>query len=168
VKSIDRTIEIACLLLLLFLIPTSAFADVIWPAVILEGKILTWPSIAVGLVIEFLFLKFLFGFDFTKAILADITMNLASTVLGILLIPIAGVLWEFVNILFHIHTFNPVTWAATFLLAVGVNAGIESLVVAKVFGAKIGQLRFWGLFVANLASVAVALMSLIASEPKWF
>jgi len=137
----------------------------------LETRLVTWWAIATGLVAEYLFVRQLFGFGVKKAILADVCMNAASTILGILLIPIAGIVWEiFPGIVlykvFNVGTFNPGTWAMTFFFAVAINAALESLVIRWAFKTKVGKRGFWGLFLANTVSVGVALGSLFVLWPQ--
>ena len=155
----------------LLLVAAPARADVVWPALFLEARLVTWWAVTTGLVVEYLFVRKLFGFGTGKAILVDVCMNAASTLLGILLIPIAGIAWEyFPGILlytaFDVGTFNPITWIATFLLAVAINAGLESLVIRWAFKTRVGRRGFWGLFLANAVSVGVAFGSLFMVEPQ--
>lgn len=151
--------------------PLSAGADMVWPALYLESRLVTWWAIILGLAVEYLFVRQFFGFTVKTAVFADICMNLASTVLGILLIPIAGVAWElFPGIVlykvFNIGTFNPGTWVMTFLLAVAINAALESLVIRWGFKTKVGKREFWALFSANAISVGVAFGSLFVVWPR--
>ncbi len=75
--------------------PTPIFADFVWAALFLEGRLLAIPIILAGLVIEYFFVQRLTGFSVKRSILADVTMNAASLLLGIALIPLAGLAWEF-------------------------------------------------------------------------
>ena len=116
----------------LLAIPTVAYADVVWPALYLEIRLLSWWAIAVGLVIEFLFVRWLFSLAAKRAAIATFSANLASTIAGILLIPLGGILWEFFPGALYMKalnwgTFNPITWAGTFILASVINALIEKL-----------------------------------------
>ena len=125
----------------------------------------TWWSISLGLVVEYLFVRQLTGFDIKKSIVVDISMNAASSLLGMILIPLAGVGWEFfpgiiIYKLFNIGTFNPGTWAATFFIAVFINAWLENFVIYKCFKRKLGWRGFWWLSLANAASVGIAFISL--------
>lgn len=84
---------------------------------------------------------------------------------GHLFIPLAGIVWEvFPGLVFYkvfnVGTFNPVTWAATYLLAVAINAGLEWTVIQKGFRLSIGKRGFWIIASANAISVAVAFGSL--------
>ena len=155
----------------LLMVALPARADVVWPALFLGSRLVTWWAIATGLVVEYFFVRQLFGFGVRKAIVADACMNLASTLLGILLIPIAGIVWEFfpgiiLYKVFNVGTFNPGTWTMTFLFAVAINAVLESLVIRWVFKTKVDKRGFWGLFIANAVSVGVAFGSLFVLLPE--
>ena len=66
----------------------------VWPALLLEGRILTWWAILVGLVVEYFFVRNITELSWSRAALADVAMNAATSVIGILLIPISGIAWE--------------------------------------------------------------------------
>jgi len=96
-----------------------------------------------------------------KAVLADVTMNAASTILGTICLAIAGIIWEaFPGLVlykgFHIGTFNPITWSATFILAVIINTWIEAIVLRAGFGCRLERRRVVALFLANSVTVALA------------
>jgi hypothetical protein len=149
----------------------SVFADMIWPALFLEGRLLSVPVIVAGLIIEFFFIWRITDLGVSRAILADLVMNATSTLLGIFLIPISGIVWEvFPGIViykwFNIGTFNPGTWLATFCLAVLINAALETFVVAKVFRQKMGKRGFGWLCFANALSVGLAFATFLAYPMK--
>jgi hypothetical protein len=98
-------------------------------------------------------------------------MNAVSSALGIVLIPALGFMWEMfpgavLYKLFNVGTFNPGTWAATFLIAVIATTAIEAAVVLWGFKIPLGRRRFWILFAANCVSVAIAFVSLWIHPPK--
>lgn len=147
------------------LMAEPAHADVVWPALFLETRLFSvWPII-IGLIIEYLFLRQFFMLSIKRAVIADVLINAASSILGIVLIPIAGIVWEFFPGIilykaFNIGTFNPGTWSATCLMATAINAAIESMALSKFFKCKIGKRGFWILFLANAISVGIAMVSL--------
>jgi hypothetical protein len=146
-------------------------ADVVWPSLILIGRILTWWSIAIGLVIEYLFLIKFFTLGWKKSLIADVVMNAISSLAGLVLIPASGLIWEliigsFVNKILHVGTFNPVAWGASVLLAIVVNTIVESLSLRYIFKHPIHRKEFGALFVANSFSVAAAFISIVISPPK--
>lgn len=154
-------------LLSLLLLPTVAYANVVWPALYLEVRLFSWWAISAGLVLETLFVRYYFSLPAKRAFVATLAANIVSALLGIVLIPLAGLLWEFfpasiINSLLGWGTFNPITWGATFLLGCLVNSILEGLVYKKWFVANL-QLKstaFLWLLAVNSLSVAMAFISL--------
>ena len=150
----------------------SMFADMVWPALILEQRIVSVIPITAGLAVEWLVLRFGgFGLSWRKAAIVDVVMNAASTLAGIVVIPALGLLWEFVpglvlHKLFDIGTFNPGTWAATFVIAVLATTAIEAAVVRWGFKISLDKRRFLILCLANGVSVGIACASLWVRPPK--
>lgn len=149
----------------------TLLADVVWPALFLEMRLLAWWAVAAGLIVELFFVRWLTAFAWGKSIVADIAMNAASSLLGVFLIPLAGIAWEFfpgilIYKLLEIGTFNPGTWAATFLMAVFINSGLETAVLCYGFKQKPFTRFFWWLALANSMSVALAFASLLRSFPR--
>ncbi|WP_298661330.1 hypothetical protein [uncultured Thiothrix sp.] len=160
--------NIRCKLLLAIsalLLSSAARADVVWPALYLETRLFSWWAIGLVLVVEYLFIRYVFAITPRKALIADVSANAASAVLGVLLIPLAGVAWEvFPGLAFYhllnVGTFNPVTWAATFAMACLINAALESFVLKRAFGLPFTRRTFWWLVLANAFSVGIAFGSL--------
>jgi hypothetical protein len=147
------------------------FADLVWPALFLEGRLLTWWAIGAGLIAEFLVLRFWLKLSLEVAVVADIVMNVVSTIAGIVLIPAAGVAWEyfpgqFLNSLLNVGTFNPLAWTVTCLFAALLNSLIEGTVLRSVFGIEFRKMVFVALFVGNTVSVALAMGSLLVAPPE--
>jgi hypothetical protein len=148
-------------------------ADVVWPALYLEGRLFSVLPISVGLVAEWLFLYFGgFGLSWKKAIIVDVVMNTVSSVAGIVLIPVLGLLWEIgpgmvVNRVFNVGTFNPISWIATYLLSACASTAIEASVVKWGFKIPLGQKRFWILFGANAVSTGIAFASFLIHPPQF-
>ena len=143
----------------------GALADVVWPALYLETRLFSWWAIGTGLVAEYLVVRWLFQLSIQRAAVATLSANATSAVLGVVLIPLAGIIWEIFpgliyNRLLNWGTFNPVTWAATFALACLVNTGIEALVYKKGFRLAVRRREFWWIFLANAVSVALAFATL--------
>ncbi|MEI6561046.1 MAG: hypothetical protein WCO68_03060 [Verrucomicrobiota bacterium] len=140
-------------------------ADVVWPALYLEQRLFSWWAIGLGLLVELVFLRRITTLSSGMCIVADLAMNAASALLGIVLIPVVGLLWEvFPGILlyklFKVGTFNPGTWTATFILAVFVNAVLETTVLRYAFHQKPAKRIFGWLCLANGLSIALAFISL--------
>jgi hypothetical protein len=141
-------------------------ADMVWPALVLESRLLSVAPIAAGLAVEWLVLYFGgFGLSWKKATVVDVVMNAASSIIGIFFLPILGFIWEFfpgalVYKVLHTGTFNPITWIATFFLSVGGSTLIEAGVVRWAFKIPLGLKRFGMLSLANFVSTAIAFVSL--------
>ncbi len=151
----------------LLLLPAVAYADVVWPALYLETRMFSWWAISIGFVVEFFFVRWLFSLAFRRALIATFSANLVSTIAGILLIPLGGIAWElFPGLVYNRAlgwgTFNPVTWAATFLIASVINALIEGSIykLAFKYDLKFKSRKFLWLVLANGISVGVAFASL--------
>jgi hypothetical protein len=149
----------------------AALADVVWPALWLAGRLVAVWAIGIGLVVELFFVKWLTGFGWGKAVLADVAMNAASSLIGVFLIPVAGLAWEFsagiaLYKVFNIGTFNPITWAATFLVAVFVNSTLETTVLRYGFKQRPFKRFFWWLSLANAFSVGIAVASIFLNPPQ--
>jgi hypothetical protein len=69
-------------------------AKLVWPALYLEGRLFTWWAIGTGLAVEYRVVRQLTGLPPRKTLLADVTMNDASALAGLVLLPLAGVVWE--------------------------------------------------------------------------
>jgi hypothetical protein len=147
-------------------------ADVIWPSLILERRLLCALPISAGLVAEWVALFFGgFGLSWKKTIVVDLVMNTVSSIVGIFLIPILGIVWEIfpgslIYWIFQVGTFNPVTWLATFLLSTCASTAIEAVVIGRGFKIPLDWKRFWILFAANAVSTAIAFVSLWIHPPR--
>ncbi len=148
------------------------YADVVWPALVLEQRTLSVLPITAGLIVEWLALCFGgFGLSWKKAAVVDVVMNAVSTGIGVILIPALGLVWELgpgqvLFRIFNIGTFNPGTWAVTFLIAVLAATIIEASVVRWGFKIPLGRRRFSILCAANCASVAIAFASIWLKPPR--
>lgn len=151
----------------LFILPVVAYADLVWPALFLGTRLFSWWAITVGLVIEYLFVRRLFGLNPMLALEATVSANVFSSLAGAILIPIAGIVWElFPGSLymwaFEWGTFNPLTWAGAFLLACLINALLEGALYNYIFKVELQykSKKFGWLVLANAFSVGVALASI--------
>jgi len=149
----------------LLFVPFSAIADVVWPALYLETRLFSWWAIGVGLVAEYVFVRWLFQQSIQRSVVATVAANTVSSVVGVLLIPIAGILWEIFPGSIYMHllkwgTFNPITWAATFVLACLINTGIEALVYRNSFKLPVRRQKLFWIFIANAVSVGLAFVTL--------
>ncbi len=165
--------RIAVLALLLAALPQEASANVIWPAAILTGRMLTWWVIAASLLIEFLFVRRAFGLPPLKALLATLAANAASAVVGLFALPYGGMFLELG--IFHAggeaigwDTFGVAAWLLTFALAVAINLAVEIPVYRFGYGLKVGRRAFWLIALANILTVGLAFASLdLVKDPTY-
>jgi len=149
-------------------LPTLLLANVVWPALFLEQRLFSWWAIGFGLLVEFFAIQKIFDLEKLESIIAVTVANTISTLLGVFLIPISGIAWEFFpaqfyNDIFGWGTFNPLTWIGTFLLASLVNAFVEGVAYKKIFKIELlfRSREFTYLFLANTLSASIAMMSLL-------
>jgi hypothetical protein len=74
--------------------PFYTTVDVVWPALYFSSSYWTWWVILAGLLIELPVVIWSFKLPLKKAIVADLLMNAASAVVGMVALAIAGIGWE--------------------------------------------------------------------------
>ena len=163
--AVKRSYARLVIALIALALPSAARADVVWPALYVEQKLLSVPVIILGLLVEALALRFCFAMNAKRALIASLAVNAISTVLGVLLIPLAGIVWEiFPGLILHkgfnMGTFNPITWSATFLFALGITTSIEVACLRRLFGVPAGWRTWLWWTLANATSVGSAFASL--------
>ncbi len=151
---------------------TAMLANLIWPSMILTGRIVTVIPIVAGLVVELIYLRYGTKLRGMRCLWADLSMNLASALLGIILIPFPGLAWEWlasitIYPLLNVGSFNLLTWTASAMLAAITNAVVEGFVLRKGFGLVLGRRGFWLLAVVNLVTVSIAVVTIMIDPPKF-
>ena len=167
-------LRILSLSIVVILWPAFAFADVVWPALYFSARMLDfhWAwVILMGLVADWPFYHIAMKATWKRSILGCLVANAISTILGIVLIPISGLIWEFTagQILYHffnIGTFNPITWGGTVILAALVNSLIEAAALRIVFKIPFTKRVFLLLLAANTISVLFVFISLMVNMPR--
>ena len=138
-----------------------ARADVVWPALYVAGGLATWWVIAVGLLVEFPIVWWLVKGSWSRAALLTLIANLVSTLLGLLAVPLLGVVWELTlgQVAMRIldaGTFNPAAWVGAFLLAAAFNALAEAVVLRRASKLTSWAKPWAAMAAANAVSVALA------------
>jgi hypothetical protein len=151
------------LLIIVFLIPNIAVADVIWPGFMLAYRMIFW-ALPAGIAIEVAIVKRWFQLNWGRAFWIVTISNIISTIIGALGAAFGGILWELslgqvINKVLQWGTFNPITWLATLLIATCISYFAELLVLKKIFKLEFNRKRKWAFFVANLLSTLIALVS---------
>ena len=147
-------------------------ADLVWPALALEQRMLSVVPIVVGLIVEWLALWFGgFGVTWKKAAVVDVVMNAVSALIGIFLIPFLGMGWEYgpaqwIEKFIPIGMTFQIDWLATFAIAVAATTAIEASVVRWGFRIALGVRRFAILLGANAVSVGIAFVSVMLHPGK--
>lgn len=149
-------------------LPSAAYADVVWPALFIEPRLLSVPVVVIGVLIEAAVLRFGFSMEWGRAGLLSLVCNTVSAALGTILLPLSGIVWEFfpgilLYRIFQLGTFNPVTWLATFVLAVAISSGIEVVCLRVIFKTPWNRRRWLLWFGANAVTAGLAFLSLIVT-----
>lgn len=157
-------------LLIALLIGTTAEADVVWPALYTETKVSSLPIIALSLCVEWVAIRWLFQIDWKKAAKYTFAANLVSGLLGLLLRPLSGIVWELslgqiVMWLFDWGTFNPVAWFFVPVIGGVVNAWIELLTIKFFWKEPFRKKSFWGMWLANWVTVGIATIWVVVYPP---
>jgi len=143
------------IIMLLCISPSIVYADMMWPPLYIAEGTRCWYVILIGFIIEVLFVKFFIDkTKWTKAILISFVMNLVSSLCGVALIQKS---FLGVYVLLFDHTFSVLQLALDLVLAAVINVLIEGLVIKIIFKINFKK-NFWFLFMANLVSIAFALI----------
>ena len=118
------------------LMPVCAGANMVWPSLYIAEGMRSWYVISVGLVFEIIFVKGFLKQTYLKSVLIAFVMNLVSTVLGVVAIPLSGFIGEILMIPFDTGTFHPSHWLVSYVFAVLSNVLIEGLTVKFIFKHK--------------------------------
>ena len=140
--------------------PLFTIANVIWPGIIAGFGLATSWAVPIGLVVEYPVVKHLTGKPWRAAIVVTVGVNLVSALLGLIFVPIAGIGIELARAVVapESGSFNPATWALTFLSALILNTAIEGFALRRLFGARLDVPRVALFALANCASIAAAIL----------
>ena len=144
----------------------SAEANVIWPAALLAGRMLSWWVIAASLLVEAGFVWQAFRLAPLKALLATIAANAVSVALGLFLVPLFGILLEAslhgsgIGLKIGWDAFSAAGWIATLVIAVAFNLAIELLVYRYGFKLAIDRRAVLLIALANIITAGLAMVSL--------
>lgn len=155
-------------LLFIFLFPTLAHADIIWPELeIVSTKLTTLIIVVVGLLIEWPFIKWVTQLSWKKAILPLIVCNVVSATIGTFFVALGGFIFQYVLYLIYelmglhgIGTFNPFGIAAATLFVAAATALVEYVVLILWFNTKNSLKNYGILLIAQILSVSLATMQM--------
>jgi uncharacterized repeat protein (TIGR03803 family) len=135
------------------LIAEPARADVPFAFVFYYGRGGQWATIPIALLIELLVLRLFFEMSWTRAIVADLAMNFASTIVGVGALPFLALIgivgWSVADIV------------ATIVVAALIDVVIEFGVLRLIFSEGFTWKRGIALFAGNLATAAIITASLL-------
>lgn len=134
----------------------QTLANVVWPALFLEEKLLSALSIGVGLSLEIFVLRIALEVPWRRAVGTGFLMNAASTLAGILLIPFLGLLWETLWARFGGRYEAVADWAVLLVVATAANTAIEVPFAWRVGRVPFGLPLVAWLFAANGVTVGIA------------
>ncbi|MCR4663485.1 MAG: hypothetical protein K5622_06345 [Endomicrobiaceae bacterium] len=144
-------------------------ADVVWPSLYIAKGMLSIKVILLGLFVELLFVKYFTKADWKKASIVTFLMNLITTLIGIMFIPLSGLGSEFVfDFIFHaydkfgIGTFHWSHWLTSYLLVIFINTFMEGLFIKLTLKIKLTK-TFWWLLTANSISVFICFLFYVMS-----
>jgi len=140
-------------------VPGTAFANLIWPEIVFTKRIVEWWIIAAGLVIEFLFLWWMFRLPLWKTLVVVVVANAVSALIGFVLLPWLGYLRELLLSPLRLPTFRLPNLLTALVLLTAFNVLIEGLVYRYAFGLRFGRRNIVWLILANAASAAVMFVS---------
>ncbi len=151
----------------------GTLADIIWPGLLMQYGVVVWWVIAIGLVVEFFFVRMITQLPWWKCLVAALVMNLASTVLGFILIPIGSIVIGIfpglpLEYIFRNSNFGAtiLPWSLTFIGAAMINATLEIFVLRLMFSQWFGKRGFWLLCAANSISVGLAIIHVLVAPPN--
>ena len=136
----------------------TANANMVWPALyIAEGMRSIWVILG-GLIIEIIFIKIFIKTAWLKTILISLAMNVTSTLVGVIIIPLFGFLGEIMLIpldgVLKLYTFHTVHWVVSCIVAAICNVLLESLCIKLMFKYKLRQ-NLWWILAANIITVFI-------------
>ena len=147
---------LVCFILFL-LIPVGVSANMVWPSLYIAEGMRSWYVILIGLFIEIIFVKFFLKESYLKSVLIAFVMNLASTALGVVAIPLSGFVGELIMIPFGTGTFHLTHWLMGYVFAILSNVLIEGFTIKFVFKYQFKKM-FWWLCLANAISVIICIL----------
>lgn len=142
-----------------------ACAAQVWPALVLEFRLFSWWAVGLALIVDFFAVRRLFPVSSGKTVLAVFVADALAVLVDFVLVPLSGMVWGLIAAWsyqrwFGWETFNPVTWLATLLLAICLNATLKAVVWRFAFRFAVGRREMGWILLANAGVVLLAFGSL--------
>jgi hypothetical protein len=146
---------------------TPILTDVVWPILYILARSCTWWGIALGLVVEYLALRWIANINWKKAVIAVVAVNAATSLLGVVAIPLLTFAWEFILTytvyqVVRVGTFNPFGWVSTIIVIGAITAFPEYFLLTRAFRIQFRGKRSWlWWWLANCVSVLIAFITVV-------
>lgn len=147
---------------LLLCVPFAAKANMIWPSIYILEQIYAWYVIPAALAVEVIAARIFLKTSWKKSALMMFVTNLISAVVGLILIPLSGIMVEILMLPFNTGTFDLSHWILDYLAIVLANTCVEGAALKWIFKYPFKP-NFWWLFSANLISVIISIAALVIS-----
>lgn len=145
---------------ILLLLPLTAMANMIWPSIYIVDGYYSWYVILSGLIIETIAARFFLKLTWLNAFLTMFGVNLISALLGLVLIPVSGIVVEVAMLPFGSPTFSIVNWVLDFTAVFVVNSIVEGLALKWIYKYPFKKNFRW-LLAANAVSVLICFVSML-------
>jgi hypothetical protein len=117
-------------------------------------------AIVVGLFVKFAYVRYFTRLSWSRCAVADVAMNAASSLFNLIAVPVDILVWGLprlaLNRVLGIDETDPINWVALLLIIAMIGALSEASVLHFAFKQRLGQKRFWLLYVANGVCIGVA------------
>lgn len=153
----ERTFR-TILLGILILAPFTAKANLVWPSLYIVESYYSWYIILAGLIVETIAAHLFLKTKWLKSLGIMAAVNAISALLGVLLIPLSGIIVEILTLPFHSGTFDLSHWILDYIAVVVLNTCIEGLALQLIFKYRFKSNLLW-LFIANLISVLLSIFT---------
>lgn len=132
--------------------------NLIWPSIIILGVVYSWYIILIGLIIETIAAHIFIKTGWLRSLGIMFVVNAISALIGLIFIPISGIIVEVLTSPFGGGTFHISHWILDYLMVVVVNTLIEGISLQCIFKYPFRK-NFWWLFGANTISVIIGVVT---------
>ena len=118
---------------------------------------LAW-TIPAGLILKFFVVRFITSFSWKKSIVADAAITFASSGIDVLAIPLTGLAVYGLGLLGHRDFARP--WILMLFMVAMIRGALETSVLRRTFGQKVGKKGFWLLLCADVICLSIGIYGL--------
>jgi len=163
----QKRLPLLILVLSVLLFPAVAHANMVWPSLLIMERLYGWGIILVGLVIEIPVIRYITQSTLSRAVKNTVAINTGSAILGIVVIPLSGIVYALLGALLRMGTFHPVSIVLEMLFNALVTAAVELAILKAIYSLYLKEklslnrwnfLLFW---LINVGSVGAAYATLL-------